>query len=150
MGEREERVTYTEDEIRKAWKILGMTGFGASYIEVLLQALEMNRKDNHIHDFTNDDTITVKELRETWERQFPGMYPLQIPAADKQSTLNMFLRDISEHRENFPEKAVVQDPEGNIWRLHNGKWQIFGITMTVNYHVPHRPLKLLAVDKRRD
>lgn len=143
MGEREERVTYTEDEIRKAWKILEMSGFGASYIEVLLQALEMNRKDNHIHDFTDDDTITVKEIREAWTR-------MGNPATWTSQRADVFLKDISEHRENFPEKAVVQDPEGNIWRLREGKWQAFVTLYTVGYMVPHRPLELLAVDKRRD
>ena len=141
MGEREERVTYTEDEIRKAWKILEMSGFGASYIEVLLQALEMNRKDNHIHDFTDDDTITVKEIREAWTR-------MGNPATWTSQRTDVFLKDISEHREPvYPQGSIWRDRVGLIYCRDGRNWLRFGTQVPFADNVPHRPLKRMEIQE---
>ena len=101
------------------------------------------RMEDHVHDWDDRDEVTVKELREA---------RIRLVRRDNSSNYSTsdLLQDISEHRENFGEKSVVQDPEGNIWKLRRGSWLIFGGGMTVGYDIPRRPLKLLGTDARRD
>ena len=124
---------YTEEEIREAIQLAGHKYAAENIIGKL--------KMNHSHDWSDDDMISVKEIREAWARG---------NSTPARNSLPNFLTDISEHREHFEHKDVVQDPEGNIWRLYRDSWQHFGSTTTVSYGVPRRPLKLLAKDSRKD
>lgn len=132
--------SYTEKEIRRVARELPFLAVATE--ELLIERLRKNTKDNHVHDFTDTDTITVKEIREAW-----GRLNYRLTTAGGPEGL---LLDISSHRENFGNNSVAEDPEGNIWKLKGGRWQIFGSTMTVSYGTPRRPLRFLTTDARKD
>jgi hypothetical protein len=104
-----DEMSYSENKIRAVCR--DKLYYPPASIDSLIAALRA--KDDHVHDFTETDTITVREFREAWDRQFPGMYPLQIPAADRRATFERFLRDISDHRE-------PQYVPGNLYRTLSG------------------------------
>ena len=137
----EELVSYTEEDILNGLMKCGIGSLGAGSVLHRIQE-EARKKMNHSHDWSDDDMISVKEIREAWARG---------NSTPARNSLPNFLTDISEHREHFEENSVVQDPEGNIWKLKGspGRWFIFGSTMNVDYYTPRRPLKLLGIDARR-
>ena len=132
--------SFTEEEI-----LAGIRRGGLSWVTagtILKNIREIAGRKDHSHDWSDDDMISVKEIREAWARG---------NSTPARNSLPNFLTDISEHREHFEENSVVQDPEGNIWKLKGspGRWFIFGSTMNVDYYTPRRPLKLLGIDARR-
>ena len=133
-------MSYTENEIVAA---ASMCGWGKSIAQALIGELE--RENDHVHDFADSDTVTVREIREAWNRRRIDVPIGRCPGIQASE----LLKDISEHRENFCQDAVVQDPEGNIWKLRGRDWVIFDSMMKIGYDIPRRPLTLLAVDKRR-
>jgi hypothetical protein len=133
--------SYTEEEIIRGIGKGGLSSVAAGTILMNIREIA-GKKNDHSHDWSDDDMISVKEIREAWARG---------NSTPARNSLPNFLTDISEHREHFEENSVVQDPEGNIWKLKGspGRWFIFGSTMNVDYYTPRRPLKLLGVDARR-
>jgi hypothetical protein len=127
-------VTYTEDDIRKAWKQTGLGTFSELWLESLITAL--NEKKDHVHDFADTDIITVKELREAWNgRTVNGMI------ARNNQDPEALLRNISEHREpGYEIGTVVKDNTGCVYlRLKTGWWR-FGSSMVFEFSAPKRPL----------
>jgi hypothetical protein len=125
--------TYTEEQIRRAW-VLRLND--DTDINELIYALRKLRKDNHMHKWADDDTITVKEIREAFKRQTSAA-GFNVP---------MFLRDISEHREpEYPLGTVVRDAKGKFWMRAEGNfWVSFGsITATMHRDLA-RPLTVVS------
>jgi hypothetical protein len=125
--------SYTEEEIRKAFSLQG-NSIHYSLGELLASLRKL--KDTHVHDFTDDDTITVRELRESWERvrgPSPGT--------------GLLLEDISKHREpEYPAGSVWRDRNEVTWmRVAGRKWKQFGNVMAWADNVPARPLKRMDV-----
>jgi hypothetical protein len=126
--------SYTEGDIREAFSRKSWTQASA---EELLAAL----KGDHVHDLADDDTITVRELRDLWRRG--GLaYPLSIDA---------LLKDVSGHREpSFLPGQVVRDADGVFWRYSmnpawpEGKWTGFGSISLHGFRTPKRPLKVMS------
>lgn len=139
MGIGSEVTSYTEEEICAAMRCIGTFD---PRVLILQLGLDRIGGKSHVHDWSDEDMISVKEIREAWARG---------NSTPARNSLPNFLTDISEHREHFEENSVVQDPEGNIWKLQGSpdRWFIFGSTMNVDYYTPRRPLKLLGVDARR-
>lgn len=138
--------SYTEEEICAAMRCLGT--FDPSVLILQLGLNRMSKKD-HTHDWADNDMISAKEIRASWGRTFTGKDG-GVFAEAASSACEKFLQDISEHREHFEENSVVQDPEGNIWKLRGRTWLIFGYGLSnASYATPRRPLKLLGVDARR-
>jgi hypothetical protein len=130
---------YTEDQIRKAW----ITAFGGPHMhadptfptwssDALVRQL---KEDDHVHDFADTDTITVKELREAWMRA-------NAPETVALANYAIFLTDISKHREpEYPAGTVWKDRKGVIYRRTvDGRWQQFGTSSIQADIVPSRPL----------
>jgi hypothetical protein len=132
-------MTYTEEQIREV--LDGYKTVTPYWIERVMTDLRLKSGDSHAHDWADDDTITVREITEAWNRG---------NSTPARNSLPNFLQDISERRENFPPNAVVEDPEGNIWRLQHTRWQVFNSLMTVSYETPRRPLRQIGVDSRHD
>ena len=131
--------SYTEEEIRKAWKVLELSGFGSTYINTLIQALKA--EDAHLHDFADADTITVKEIREAWTR-------MGNPATWTSQRADVFLKDISEHREPvYPQGSIWRDRVGLIYCRDGRNWLRFGTQVTFADNVPLRPLKRMEIQE---
>jgi hypothetical protein len=128
-------MTYTEAQIREAWNARLRDD---SDINELIYALKKLPKGNFvpIHEWADDDTITVKEIREAFKRLTSAAH-FNVPA---------FLRDISEHREpRYPMGTVVKDAKGKFWQLGESRfWFSFGQTAVVMHHVPARPLTVVS------
>ena len=139
--------SYTEEEIRKAWKVLELSGFGSTYINTLIQALKA--EDAHLHDFADADTITVKEIRETFQRLLPEdscrMCGAKFHGGDKPS--EYFLKDVSEHREpEYPVKTYWKDAKGKIWYTSGETWQKMQGAEGESHDIPLRPLKKMITE----
>ena len=135
MGEREERVTYTESEIWKALKAAGHLYASCRIMENLKEV-----KNDHIHDFTDDDPITVKEVREAWGRLHYKLVTAGGPGP--------LLRDISEHREPvYPQGSTWRDRAGLIYCRDGRNWLRFGTQVTFADNVPLRPLKRMEIQE---
>lgn len=107
--------------------------------EVLIMAL---KQGDHAHDWADADEITVKELRDAWRR---ANAPAEQEQAD--ARLNMFLRDISRHREpDYPVKTTWKDADGAIWRrIPDGKWGRLAQIDISPDDAPKRPLRRMDV-----
>jgi hypothetical protein len=123
-------VIYTESQIRKAWA----AAFGGPHIPTFpswsAEALVRKLKENdHVHDFTDTDTVTVKELLEN---------------APKAGIVNIrgLLQLISEHREpEYEPGVVVKDAKARIWLRCPGRtWLLPGSAVTYPDSSPKRPL----------
>jgi hypothetical protein len=96
--------------------------------------------NDHVHDFADDDTVTVREIREVLER-FTG-----------RNVIRDILRDISERREpEYPAYSVWKDDNGVIWqrtsqpRSRYGQWLRMGMDGIHGDSSPQRPLKRMDV-----
>lgn len=126
-------VTYTESQIREAWdKRLR----DDSDINELIYALKKLPRGNFVHEWADDDTITVKEIREAFKRLTSAAH-FNVPA---------FLRDISEHREpEYPLGTVVKDAKGQFWQRAEGMyWASFGQVTVRTNNIPARPLTIVS------
>lgn len=124
---------YTEDQIREAWvKAFGgvhMPTFPSWSADALVARL---KKDNHMHDWADTDTITVAELRTAYNTVEGGFGDL--------------LRWISEHRDpTLRVDSVWRDDRGIIWqRTTARKWLRVGFAGTWDDQTPKRPLHEMA------
>jgi hypothetical protein len=124
--------SYTEDQIFAAWH---RKHWMLSSAKELLA--ELKKEDAHVHDFTDDDTITVKEIREAFPRT------LNFPSA---WTVEDLLKDISEHREpKYLVGTVWQDAHGAVYLRGVRCWKKFGTQVDFADNVPVRPLKRMDV-----
>jgi hypothetical protein len=125
--------SYTAEEINQA-----LTAIGGNTLGILVGKLrEMQANDGHVHDFADDDTLTVREFKAALTRMTDaGGWD-----ADR------FLRDISEHREpDYPPRSVWKDRNGVAWcRTRDKRWTQFGISVTWADAVPARPLLRMDV-----
>lgn len=92
-------MTYTEEQIRRAWEKKGQSA-GSSPVNALIEQL---RKDGHVHDFADGDTVTAKEIRDAFTRVLPYGRCLRCGSKFHGNDIpsEYFLRDISEHREKM-------------------------------------------------
>ena len=138
-------MSFTEEEIRAAWRKTGLSSFSDVWLETLFT--ELNRKKNRVHDFADTDIITVKELREAWNRAYPTAFPLR--GAD----FTVLLKNISEHREpEYPYASTWMDDNGVVWHRTmddgGGKvhmWLRMGYPGKFSDSQPKRPLKRMDV-----
>lgn len=128
---------FSEDEIRRAWG----NSPGPSHIEQLLLCLRGIRRNNVHPTWTDSDTVTVKEIREAWQRKYPDSFPLR--GAD----LADFLRDIAEHREpEYPYQSTWKDADNVVWqRTAKKMWRKMGQEGEFTHNYPKRPLKRMDV-----
>jgi hypothetical protein len=138
--------SYAEEEIRAAWNRatsrIEAENLSQCTIDVLISEL---RKKDHVHDFADTDTITVKELREAWRRA-------NAPASVAIANFAMLLTDISSHREpEHPYASTWKDDNGVVWQRAmdgNGKvnmWLRMGHAGKFSDSQPKRPLKRMDV-----
>jgi hypothetical protein len=127
--------SYSEDEISRAFLAIGVRWNTLSG-QLISKLRDM--QEAHVHDFADTDTITVREVRDAWERvRGPG-------------TPDLLFRDISEHREpEYPAGTAWEDRNHTThwYRLANGKWYRFGSSTTFEDHVPVRPLRRMKADE---
>lgn len=138
--QKEKEVTsYTEEEIRKAFTLQGNI-IHYSLGELLIALAKL--KDDHVHDFADSDTITVKELRDAELRLRDTGTTLTMPF-----TAGKLLQDISEHREpDYPYATVWKDYNGTYWfRTSRNAWLRFGIAPEQPHDLPRRPLRRMDV-----
>lgn len=134
--------SYTEGEIRRAWNLatsrIELENLHMSTADVLISEL---KKKDHVHDFADTDTITVKELREAW---------LRANAPERVAITNFarLLTDISSHREpEYPYASTWKDGNGVVWQRamdDDGKvnmWLRMGYKGKFSDNYPKRPLK---------
>lgn len=123
----------TEDEIRRA----------AGRLNRLLCSLEAAMseltKDSHVHDWADSDTVTVREIRDSFNRKMYGT--INGTALNGAGEL---LEDISSHREPaYIPGRTYRDARGRYWqRTREENWMTFG-GWTVSGYVPVEPLELM-------
>lgn len=124
--------SYTEEDIRETLRRMGWTEDSR---KVLMERLKEN---SHVHDFTDDDTISVKELKDAWRRRLSLV---------SQDTVTDLLKDISEHREpEYPIGTVWEDAHGQVYfRWSRTQWMKFGTQVRFADNIPARPLKRMDV-----
>jgi hypothetical protein len=125
---------YTEEEICEVYKRKGWTSHFAGQV-----IADLRKGREHVHDFADTDTVTVRELREAWKR-----CGIDTPfRADGMTEMENFLRDIREHREpEYPAASVWKDHAGRIWfRTSDKRWMRFGKAEIFPHDRPVRPLK---------
>ena len=88
-----------------------------------------------MHDFTDADMITVKEIRDAWGRRYPS----------SSSRVNDFLRDISERREPvyIPGKIYQVANGGYYLRTTDGAWTRVILGARVSHEILPHPLREL-------
>lgn len=117
---------YAESEIRQVCRC--MTGISHADEEELIGMLQ---KTSHEHDFTDADTVTVKELRD---------------ASRKGNVfLPSLLAEISRNREpEYADGTVVRDAKGRWWeRRRVTGWVTFGTATVYPDNSPVRPLECM-------
>jgi hypothetical protein len=132
------RRMYTEDQVRDAIRLAGH-----GYAEDRIMA---SLKGDHIHDFTDDDTITVKEFRKAWNTRFAA--GTQVMLTQPVVSREHLLRDISEAREPaYPPRSVWKDANDVEWRRAGtgGGWHKFGNSGYWGDEVPVRPLRRMDI-----
>ena len=133
---------YAENEIRSAMRELKVF-FAPAEAGLLMNKLKENKID-HVHDFTDTDTITVQEIRAAFKRILPNdccqrcgskFHAGDIPA-------DYLLKDISEHREpDYPSGSIWKDADGWVWqRLSSRTWWRMASDTTFRNDAPVRPL----------
>jgi len=137
---------YTEDEVRKAIKALEFYSHG--HLEKVIENLR-EMKSGHLHDFADNDTITVKEIREACKRILPNdccqKCGASFHAGDKPS--DYLLQDISSHREpKYPVNSTWKDADDQIWhRISGNYWKRMGESGGFPDSTPRRPLRRMDV-----
>ncbi len=123
----------TEDEIRRA----------AGRLNRLLCSLEAAMseptKDSHVHDWADSDTVTVREIRDSFNRK---MYrTINGTALNGAGEL---LEDISSHREPayIPERTY-RDAMGSYYQFSKDRTCWRGFYGTYSLSIPKRPLELM-------
>jgi len=140
--EDEEMTSYSEEEIRYAFRGWMTESSGKS----LLRRLHNNREKSVLSD---DDTVTVRELRETLTRMFPDdrcqICGAAFHGGDKAHIA--VLDDIFSHREpKYPYGTVWKDDSGVHWQRATGDmWLRMGQSGTFSHTYPKRPLKRMDV-----
>lgn len=110
--------------------------------------------NDHVHDFADTDTVTVREIRDAFRRILPDgrcqMCGAKFHGNDPPS--EYFLRDISEHREpEYPRHSVWKDDNGVIWqrtsaaRSRYAQWLRMGMDGIYGDSSPKRPLRRMDV-----
>ena len=126
-------VSYTEEDIRRVLKNSNYRYITAE--EVIRRLRQDGGEDAHMHDFADTDTITVKELRDAWKRQYGP------DSADKM-LMTVILDDISKRREpDYKPDTVWKDVNGTVFcRTSDKRWMQFGTVSVWADIVPKRPL----------
>jgi hypothetical protein len=120
---------WAENEIREACRA---QKWHPIHEETLIKEL----KKDHVHDWADDDVVTVQEIRETWRRWFrtPG----------HEHDVGCFLQDISERREpEYPPLTVWIDGNNNVWQAARTprRWLKPGSSVEYPYDSPRKPLR---------
>jgi len=93
---------------------------------------------------SDDDVLTVRELREWQKRQNARHIS---PLFAKDVNIDGVIRDIVSHREpEYPEGTVVRDSDGkgNFYRRQGVHWSGFGSSRLWPDRHPVRPLKVIS------
>jgi hypothetical protein len=142
---REVQRTYdkiTADRINSVGQRLGLESAAAA----VNWTLEANRRKNEVPVASDDDTITIGELREAIRRD--GTYWLtSIPTID--ATVDKLAKSIFDAREpDWKPGDVVKDADGRFWkRTFGGKhhaWAAFETAMYQPFDIPKRPLEKIS------
>jgi hypothetical protein len=124
----------TEEKIRRA---AGRLGWDPSRTRMLISEMERN---DHIHDFADDDTVTVKEVRDAATRLRPAGFPgvVIFPVED-------LLKDISSHREPaYIPGRTYRGQDGEYYhRMTAGDWRRGSDGKLVPRNHPAKPLELM-------
>jgi hypothetical protein len=92
------RVTYTEEQIRRAFE-----RHQGCFTIIPVSFASLMAELDHVHDFADGDTVTAKEIRDAFTRVLPDgrcrrcgskFHGNDVPS-------EYFLRDISKHREKM-------------------------------------------------
>ena len=130
---------YPENKIREAMRTIWNSGsftIGGIYAFEESVIAELKKDSHHHHDFADHDTITVKEIRESWKRLCYGTI----------ADVNTLLRDISTHREpEHPHGSVWKDRNGAIWFRSGNTWLKPGDSLVYTDTRPLRPLQRMDV-----
>ena len=136
-------MNYTEKQIREAFGTEDVPFLQGSGIRLSADELFRHLGKSTKPVWAESDTVTVKELREVWERWFPATLP------GHEHSFRAFLQDIREHREpEYPPGSTWLDsgnPAVPWYRTGNGTWLKFGREGTFPDDAPVRPLKRMDV-----
>lgn len=133
--------SYTAEEIREAYKaLLRVASAGEELIGKLEKLQEEGEK--HIHDWADDDTVTVREIREAWNRRRIDVPIGKCPGVQASE----LLKDISEHREpEYPPSTIWKDYDGAMWvRIQGKRWGRLAQLQISPDSAPKRPLRQMT------